>query len=104
MLYTGDTMSLFNIAWAGGLTLSKFMINLNVYIFNPLITAVFLCSLAYFMWGVVVFIYERQNGKPGDDGKRHLLWGIIGMFIMSSVYGILQVLANTVSSTGQLFK
>jgi len=36
-----------------------------------------------------------DKGGEHEEGKKHMLWGIVGMFIMASVYGIIALLDNT---------
>jgi len=66
---------------------------LNEYIINPIIGLLFAAAMVLFLWGGVQLIIGSDTGR--ENGKRHLLWGIIGMFIMVSVYGILNLLAGT---------
>ncbi len=64
-------------------------------IINPLILLVFACGFLLFMWGLVKFIWNSREGEINDDGKQHMLWGIVGMFIMVSVYGIITLITQT---------
>ncbi|QQG37736.1 MAG: hypothetical protein HYS26_03880 [Candidatus Kaiserbacteria bacterium] len=65
------------------------------YIINPAILVVFAAGFFMFMWGLVQFVLGLDEGGKREDGVRHMLWGIIGMVIMVSVYGILALLDNT---------
>jgi hypothetical protein len=64
-------------------------------IINPLILLVFAAGFFYFMWGLVKFLFNSTSGEASDDGKQHMLWGIVGMFIMVSAWGILTILLDT---------
>jgi len=65
-------------------------------IINPLIGFIFVLALLYFVWGVVRFIMNRDsNSDKANEGKSHMLWGIVGMFIMLSVFGIMHLIVNT---------
>jgi hypothetical protein len=64
-------------------------------IINPLILLVFALGFFYFMWGLVVFLWNSKEGEIATDGKQHMLWGIVGMFIMVSVYGIITLITGT---------
>ncbi len=64
-------------------------------IINPLILLVFACGFFLFMWGLVKFLWNSREGEINDNGKSHMLWGIVGMFIMVSVYGILNIITGT---------
>jgi len=61
---------------------------------------IFLIALAsmIFIWGLLEFIAGADNEEKRNIGKRHLVWGIIGLFIMLSVYGIIQLIANFIGS------
>ena len=65
------------------------------YIINPAILLVFAAGFLMFMWGLVVFMANVENESKRKEGKSHMLWGIVGMFIMVSVYGIVALLDNT---------
>jgi hypothetical protein len=46
--------------------------------------------------GIVEFLYAMaKGGTAGDEGKEHMKWGVIGMVIMSSVWGIIALISNT---------
>jgi len=62
---------------------------------KPTILLVFTAGFFLFVWGLVVFLFELDKGGDHEEGKSHMLWGVIGMLIMVSVYGILNLLDNT---------
>lgn len=70
---------------------------LNQYVLNPLIALLFVVALITFIYGVLEFLQNRDSDKA-EDGKRHILWGLVGMTIMVSVYGILQLIKSLVGS------
>lgn len=64
------------------------------YIINPMILIVFATGFFLFVWGLVQFIYKLDEGAQ-SSGKQHMLWGIVGMLIMVSVYGIIGLIDET---------
>jgi hypothetical protein len=54
-------------------------------------------AFLYFLYGVVKFIYNINDPEKKNLGKSHMLWGLIGLFIIFSVGGILQVLNSVLS-------
>lgn len=64
-------------------------------ILNPFIILLFAASTAVFIWGVVKFIAGAADDKVREEGKKNILWGVVGMFIMMSVFGIINVLLGT---------
>lgn len=69
-------------------------------IINPILLLLFAGGLLVFVAGVVEFFWEINvvGSHDKDAGKRHMLYGIIGMFIMASAWAIVQIIANTVGT------
>jgi hypothetical protein len=67
-------------------------------IIDPLMALLIGVGLVVFMWGVVEFLWSvgADVGDAKERGKKHMLWGIIGMAVMACAYGILALIANTV--------
>ncbi len=73
-------------AEAAGIT--KLTERVIVVLVNPIIILAFSIAIAYFLWGLIRFLWNRKGGSDTADDKRHMLWGIVGMFIMISAFGI----------------
>ena len=86
------------IAYADTATSSPigiFVGKVDLYLINPLIILMFGAALAYFLYGVVEFLANQANSGEVGTGRQHMLWGIIGMFIMISVFGIMHLIEHT---------
>ena len=70
-------------------------------ILTPVIGLLGAAALAYFIWGVAEFIYYVDSEADRTKGKQHMLWGVIGLAIMLSVLGILNIVSATVTSLGK---
>lgn len=68
---------------------------INETIINPLILLLLVMALLVFVWGAVQFVANASNEEGRSVGKRHMIWGVIGLFLMFSVLGILRVLLRT---------
>lgn len=66
-------------------------------IINPIIYIFFAASFLVFFWGIVEFLAQGNNPEKASTGKRHMFWGIIGLFIFIASLGILRIISNTVS-------
>ncbi len=62
---------------------------------SPLYQLVAVCAVVYFLYGVFMFIKNMNDPDKKNIGKSHLLWGMVGLFIIFSVGGILKVF-NTI--------
>lgn len=69
--------------------------NFIKYIIDPAILLVFSAGFLLFLWGLVVFLFKLGEGGDHKEGKDHMIWGVIGMFIMVAVGGIMAILNNT---------
>lgn len=74
---------------------SRFILEVNAHIINPLIGLLFTVAFVIFLWGAVTFIFNSGDTDAQKKGKQHMLWGVIGMFIMVSVVAILRIVLNT---------
>ncbi|MAQ77071.1 hypothetical protein CL684_00895 [Candidatus Campbellbacteria bacterium] len=72
---------------------------INEQLLNPLIILMFTAAIILFLVGLFNF-FQAQSGDGGSDealkkGKRNMVWGIIGMAIMVSVFGIMNFIGGT---------
>ncbi|MFA6608748.1 MAG: hypothetical protein WCT07_02460 [Candidatus Paceibacterota bacterium] len=53
-------------------------------------------AMVAFFYGIVQFIWGTREGKPDvmTKGKNFMLWGLIALFVMFSVWGIVQYVQN----------
>ncbi len=63
----------------------------------PILTVVFLLAIVLFVWGAAGLIINKDDSaEKRRDSQRHILYGVIGMFIMIAAYGIIRFVANTI--------
>ena len=72
--------------------------SINREIVNPTLEVVFMAGLVVFMWGLVEFLWHSDSDQGKEKGKAHMLWGVIGMFIMVSAFGLLTLIINTIDA------
>ncbi len=61
-------------------------------IVNPIIYLLMALAVVYFVWGVLMYIRNADNAEKKADGYKHMIWGIIGIFIMVSAKGIINLI------------
>ncbi len=76
------------------------LFKLNAKIINPLIELAFIVALVVFLWGVTDYIRGAANEKKREEGRQHMLWGVIGFVIMFGVFGIITILTRTLGING----
>lgn len=63
---------------------------------DVLVPVVFAVAFIVFIWGIFqFFIAGKQDPETKDKGKSLMLWGLIGFFVMVSVWGLVNILTNT---------
>jgi len=70
-------------------------------IVNPIIKLLIAVAVVYFLFGVVKYFIgsrDRADSQGAEEGKQHMLWGIIGVAITISAFGIVNLIANFVST------
>ena len=73
----------------------SFIINI---INNVLVPVLFAVAFIVFLWGAFkTFIAGAQSEEIKEDGKNLMLWGLIGFFVMVSIWGLVNILTGTVS-------
>lgn len=66
-------------------------------IVNPILTLFFVLSVLLFLFGMIRFLFNRVSAKEQEDGKQHMIWGVVGMAIMVSAWAIVNLLQATLT-------
>lgn len=53
-------------------------------------------ALLAFFWGLMKFIFAAGSEDNKEDGKRIMIYGLIGMFVMVAVWGLVGFIADNV--------
>ncbi len=65
-----------------------------VHIINPVIVLGFVIATIILFYGIIGLIAKSDEAKL-EEHKKSVFYGVIGLFIMFSVYGILRVVLMT---------
>lgn len=61
-----------------------------------IVPIIFAIAFLIFIWGVFqYFIAGAASEEKRDQGKQFVMWGLIGFVVMVSVWGLVNLLANT---------
>lgn len=77
------------------MTVIPFLNRVNEIILNPLILLMFSLALVYFAYGVLKFLSLEAGDKARDEARKAIMWGIVGMVVMFSVYGLIRFVLDT---------
>ena len=73
----------------------SFLQKVDAVVLNPLLLLLFAVASLYFLYSIIRLI--SADGSDKAEARKAVMWGLIGMFIMVSVYGIITVILKTFS-------
>ncbi len=80
--------------------IGTFIVNLINTVAVPV---VFALAFIVFIWGVFqVFILGATNEEAKEKGRALMMWGLIGFFVMVSVWGLVRILTGSVGLTNSV--
>ena len=88
--------SLGNLAAAPGTVQAyAFVEKFNDIILYPLILLLTGIAFLVFLYGCLIYITHAENSSAREEGRSHIIYSVIGMFVMLVAYAILTIAANT---------
>lgn len=74
----------------------KDIVNNNVLpIFDSAITFIMTIAVLAFVFGAAKFVLMAGDDKSRSEGKQMMLWGIISLAVMVSIWGLVQIIKTT---------
>lgn len=91
-----NPVSLTNLAQAPGTEAAyAFVERFNEVILYPVILLLTGIAFLVFLYGCLIYITHAENSSAREEGRSHIIYSLIGMFVMLVAYAILQIAANT---------
>lgn len=60
------------------------------------VPVIFAFAFAAFIWGVVKYFFINGDSETSrEEGKKFVLWGILGMVVLLSVWGFVNIMLST---------
>lgn len=78
--------------------------NFNKIILNPVIGLLFAIALLVFLWGVLQYLISGDSETARSEGGKHIMWGLIGLVVMISAFGIINIALSTFGITNSVSK
>jgi len=78
-------------------SLSPYIEKIFELLVQPFVQLLFFIAFIIFAWGILMMIANAGNEQKRSEGKQHMMWGIVGMLVMITAYGILALLGNTIT-------
>ena len=74
------------------------LVNRLVYILDFAIGTLVMLALVIYFFGILLNTRKSKEGGDTSQMRTFLLWGMIALFVMVSIWGILQILQATIFS------
>jgi uncharacterized membrane protein len=67
-------------------------------IVNPILKVAMVVATVLFVYGIFEFIKGASNPDTLKRGQQHMIWGLVGLTIMISVFAIIDILLNSIGA------
>ena len=85
-----------SVSKAGAKTTFKSLLEYFTCIINSsIIPFLFAIAIIAFLWGVVQFFLNGENESEREKGKEFMIWGIIALTVMITVWGIVAIVGGS---------
>jgi hypothetical protein len=81
-------------------TVGELIVDFRNIAFNAINFLLVLATLV-FLWGVIKYISAGGDAAKVKEARSYILWGLIGLAIMGSVWAIVRFLERTVGTENQ---
>ncbi len=67
---------------------------------RTLTTLIFAAAVLYFLYGVFNFVQSAGDETKRQEGRMQLIYGIIGLAVMASIYGLINFIGSSTVGIG----
>ena len=76
------------------MAITELLGKIATFIINPIIVLGFVIATIYLFYGIAEMIWKADSSDLGKN-RKNVMYGVIGLFVMFSVYGILRIVLAT---------
>ena len=80
------------------MTIQQIIDKITTEVLNPIIYLLFALATVVFVWGIIQYVLAG-GPQQAEQGKKTMLYGIIGLFVMASAFGIVKILCDFFETT-----
>ncbi len=73
-----------------------YLVNKFKQLIDAVIPVLIGVALLAFMWGILQYLFGKK-----EDGKSFMIWGVIALFVMTSVWGLVSIVRSTILPNNQ---
>lgn len=81
-----------------GVTFKEFVDSIVGLLNTAVVPVIFALAFLSLIWGVLkYFVFNANNETKREEGRRFILWGLVGMAVLFSVWGLVALLLSTLN-------
>lgn len=93
-LVSGTALFLPLSAFAAGTTVRDVLVTIKE-LMDLGVPILITLAMLYFLYGLGEYIFKAVDAKSRDEARERMIGGIIALFVMASVWGLVGIVANT---------
>ena len=74
----------------------KGLVDQLVGVINAAIPVLAGIALIIFFWGLVKYIYASSDAKGHTEGKSMIIWGLVAIFVIFTLWGIINLFKTAI--------
>lgn len=67
---------------------------------KSIVPLLYVIAIAVFVYGVIQYFLNPNSVKEREDAKKYIMWALLGLFVLVSISGLVEILRNTFGVTG----
>jgi len=71
------------------------LVGIVVNVLRSLVSVMFAAAVITFLAGVAMFIFKSDSEAERTKGKQIMVWGVVALFVMVSMWGLVNVIKLT---------
>lgn len=79
-------------------SLQGYMCELYKIVGQYLLPVLMLAATGFFMWNIVKYIRFAESPEKRKEYRASMIWGIVALFVMVSIWGIIAILGGIVGT------
>ena len=92
VVYVALATPLLALAQSNSVGSVRTLIDRLLALVNPLIALLFGFAVLGFVRGIAVFLWWAENEEKRKESKKFMVWGLVGMFVMTGFWGIIFII------------
>ena len=96
IVYAAETVGKISCPGTGNIgSLTDFINFFTCTLLNSVVPLLVAVAVASFVYGIIQYFLFPDNEEKRKAGKNFMFWGLVTLFVMVSIWGIVGIFSNT---------